>query len=138
MGTDVRKLVADGYPAHNVMGCDLRQEFLDYGYQFYQDKDTCGIRFFASDIFDVPYPFPATKVPPAPLDNVSRVMELEQLHGSVTHFYTGALFHLFDESTQYAIALRVATLLKRVPGAIVFGRHQGKAEAGMLNDHMGR
>ena len=146
MGTDVRKLVADGYPGSNVIGCDLRQEFLDYGYKFYQDKDTCPIHFFASDVFDVPYPFPADKLPPPPsssppssvVDDVSSVEALSQLHGSVTHFYTGALFHLFDESTQYAIALRVATLLKRVPGAVVFGRHQGNEEAGMLPDHMAR
>ena len=32
MGTDVRKLVADGYPGANVLGCDLRRAFIDSGY----------------------------------------------------------------------------------------------------------
>lgn len=136
MGTDVRKLVWDGYPANNVMGCDLRQEFIDYGYKLYQDKDSCAIHFFPSDIFDVPYPFPADQAPTSV--DVANVKDLSQLHGAVTHCYTGALFHLFDEPTQYALALRVATLLKRVPGAVVFGRHQGLPEAGMIDDHLGR
>lgn len=137
VGTDVRKLVADGYPAAHVMGCDLRAEFIDYGHQLYQDTAHCPIHFFASDIFEVPHPFPADAAPPA-VDDLAHVTDLKQLRGAVTHFYTGALFHLFDEPTQYALALRVAALLKRVPGAVVFGRHQGLAEAGMIDDHLGR
>ncbi|GJE92393.1 S-adenosyl-L-methionine-dependent methyltransferase [Phanerochaete sordida] len=136
MGTDVRKLVADGYPAARVLGCDLRQEFLDYGYKLYGDKDTCAIHFFASDIFAVPYP--ATGLAPTAPDNLSGVTELGQLYRSVDHFYTGALFHLFDEATQYALALRVAQLLTRKLGTVVFGRHQGLEEEGYINDHLGR
>lgn len=135
MGTDVRRLVADGYPPSNVLGCDLRQEFINYGHQLYDDKDTSPIHFFASDIFDVPYPASEGKVSTT---DVSSVTHLAQLHDSVTHFYTGALFHLFDEPTQYALALRVALLVKRQPGTIIFGRHQGLPEAGMIDDHLGR
>ena len=135
MGTDVRKLVADGYPAARVLGCDLRQSFIDFGHELFRDRDTCGIHFFPSDIFEVPYPSNGVPVPSV---DVAAVSDLAQLCGAVTHFYTGALFHLFDEQTQYALALRVATLLKRAPGTIVFGRHQGLPEAGMINDHMDR
>ncbi|EKM53219.1 uncharacterized protein PHACADRAFT_210914 [Phanerochaete carnosa HHB-10118-sp] len=137
MGTDVRKLVHDGYPASNVMGCDLRQEFIEHGYELYQDREQCAIHFFASDIFDVPYPFPADQAPAGPLDT-GKVTEMKQLYGKVDHFYTGALFHLFDESTQYALALRVAQLIKRSAGTIVFGRHQGLEEEGYINDHLSR
>ncbi|KIP09368.1 hypothetical protein PHLGIDRAFT_126378 [Phlebiopsis gigantea 11061_1 CR5-6] len=135
MGTDVRKLVADGYPAARVLGCDLRQSFLDFGYELFRDEDTCGIHFFPSDVFEVPYPGDST---PAPSIDVADVSDIVQLRGAVTHFYTGALFHLFDEQTQYALALRVAMLLKRAPGTVVFGRHQGLQEAGMIDDHMYR
>ncbi|PSR90483.1 hypothetical protein PHLCEN_2v4901 [Hermanssonia centrifuga] len=136
MGSDVRKLVADGYPASNVLGCDLRQEFIDCGHNFYNDSETCKIRFFTSDIFEVPYPFSAESA--LAFTGISQVTGLLQLREAVTHFYTGALFHLFDEATQYALALRVAMLLKRKPGTVVFGRHQGLPEAGMINDHMQR
>lgn len=131
MGTDVRKLVADGYPASNVIGCDLRQEFLDCGYELFQDAGSCGIHFFEDDIFQLKLPQPeAATSTDQPL---KRVNQLGQLVGRITHFYTGALFHLFNEYTQYAVALRVAALMKRDPGAIIFGRHQALEEPGMIS-----
>lgn len=134
VGSDVRKLVSDGYPARNVVGADLRQEFLDLGRRLY--GSSWDINFFTSDIFEVPYPFPKNiSTDDIPISNAK---DLTQLRGRITQFYTGALFHLFDEATQYALALRVAELLKREPGAIVFGRHQGLSEAGYINDHLGR
>ena len=134
MGTDVRKLVYDGYPATSVLGCDLRQDYIDLGYKLYGDKDTCQIRFFTSDVFDVPLTFNNEVAD----GNRTKVTALSPLLGSLTHIYAGALFHLFDESTQYAIALRLAALLKRESGAIIFGRHRGLAQEGMIDDHLGR
>ena len=153
VGTDVRKLVADGYPGRNVLGTDLRQEFLDIGYKLYQDSPSSNpIRFFTSDIFDVPSPLslpplPSTtkELPPLspqqqPLILLSEISNLTQLRGRINHFYLGALFHLFNESTQYEIALRVASLLdlSRKEGVVVFGRHQGLEVAGIIDDHLGR
>lgn len=130
MGTDVRKLVADGYPATNVLGCDLRQEFVDCGYQLYQDKQTCDIHFFTSDIFDLPYPpHNAACAQPTQLKECTK---LEDLVGRITHCYLGAIFHLFDEHTQYVLALRVASLMRRSPGTVVFGRHESMIEAGEI------
>lgn len=126
MGTDVRKLVKDGYPAQNVFGSDLRQEFLDVGYDLYGDKESCGITFFSCDVLSAP----AHPEAPAPSSS------LAGLRGHISHIYTGSLFHLFDASTQFAIALRVVTLLKRDPGAIIFGRHRGSQRAGDIHDSM--
>ncbi|KAH7922533.1 hypothetical protein BV22DRAFT_1113820 [Leucogyrophana mollusca] len=139
MGTDVRKLVADGYPAQNVLGTDLRRDYIDLGYELYRDNDnsSCGIRFFAGDIFDVPLDSGISSDAPTPLPEVT---SLAQLHHRVTHVYAGALFHLFDESTQYAIALRLAGLLD-LHGEVekvIFGRHSGLAQEGMINDKMKR
>lgn len=124
----------DGYPAGNVLGSDLRQEFIDLGHELYEDKGVSPITFFSADIFDAP-DAPAAVQPSVPLREVER---LGDLHGRVSHLYSGALFHLFNEPTQYAMALRVAYLLKRTSGAIVFGRHQGKEEEGLIDDHMTR
>ena len=143
VGTDVRKLVMDGYPAQNVLGADLRQAFIDLGYQLYQDTTTNPIRFFTSDIFAVhPRPSPPglSQYPEinTTSEEISQITNLEQLRGRIDHFYLGALFHLFDEETQYALALRVASLLKRQPGSVIFGRHQGLRSAGLIDDHMKR
>ncbi|OCH85050.1 hypothetical protein OBBRIDRAFT_798569 [Obba rivulosa] len=133
-GTDVRKLVYDGYPGLNVFGVDLRLEFIDLGYKLFGDAESCPIHFFTADIFGAPVNFDPTPVaPPSHL-----VKSLDQLKASVNHIYTGALFHLFDEPTQYSIALRLLTLLRRKKGAVIFGRHQGLSEEGLIDDHMGR
>ncbi|KAJ3486379.1 hypothetical protein NLI96_g4292 [Meripilus lineatus] len=141
MGTDVRKLVMDGYPAQNVLGADLRQAFIDLGYQLYQDTTANPIRFFTSDIFTVhPHPSPPGLAQNTEIntkcEEISQIANLEQLRGRIDHFYLGALFHLFDEETQYALALRVASLLKRQSGSVIFGRHQGLRSAGLLDDIM--
>ncbi|KAH9933633.1 uncharacterized protein BXZ73DRAFT_46180 [Epithele typhae] len=136
MGTDVRKLVLDGYPATNVLGCDLRPEFIQLSHKFFSDSPvTCKIRFFADNAFDLPL---GTTESEPPTEVPTEVTSLSQLQGALTHVYTGALFHLFNEENQYALALRVASLLKRVPGAVVFGRHQGLENAGTIDDHLGR
>lgn len=142
VGTDLRKLVCDGYPASNVIGCDLRQQYFDLGYELFGDADRCPIRFFGGNIFE--FSDTATSVPDfgqgASQDppNLTSVTNLSPLRGTLTHIYTGALFHLFNEETQYGLALRLAALLKRTPGATVFGRHQGLEKAGTIDDHLDR
>jgi len=134
MGTDVRKLVLDGYPGNNVAGCDLRRTFIDAGYKLFGDKASSAITFLTGDIFELPLQ-PAVSPSLVPFQDVTA---LDDLKGRLSHIYAGALFHLFNEDTQYAIAIRLALLLKDGPGGIIFGRHQGKEEAGVLDDGMGR
>jgi hypothetical protein len=135
VGTDVRKLAQDGYPNSQVLGCDLRESYIELGHRLFNDTaQTSPVHFFTSDIFTVPLS------PPSPIETivVDEVKELAQLRGAVSHLYTGALFHLFDEDTQKGIALRLAILLRRTPGCVIFGRHQGLEEEGLINDHLGR
>ena len=131
MGSDVRKLVWDGYPGYNVLGTDLLQDYLDLGHKFFKDAEHCPIRFISADVLSFPI---STEKPTIPVISMSDVTDLTQLCGSVTHVYTGAVFHLFDEATQYEFALRLAMLSTREKGAVIFGRHQGLAEAGMIPD----
>lgn len=140
MGTDLRYLVQIGYPSSSVIGCDLRRDFIDLGHALYADRDTCPIPFFVADVFDITLrPFPQTVDNVGP--SVKDVRSLDELRGRVKYIYAGALFHLFDEGTQEAIAGRLATLLDVTEGsgpAVLFGRHSAKAEEGVINDAMGR
>ncbi|KLO17098.1 hypothetical protein SCHPADRAFT_180653 [Schizopora paradoxa] len=163
MGTDVRKLVLDGYRAANIAGCDLRSTFIDIGRDkesgLFRDVDTCEITFFAADILELSLSRESgsqivkkgtLRETVATALSAGQSFGLENLKGCLTHVYTGALFHLFDEDTQYAIALRVALLLDLKQGSeergseeskadcVIFGRHQGKEEAGVIDDDMGR
>ena len=62
------------------------------------------------------------------------VEQLKQLVWRLDHCHVVAVSHLFDERTQYALALRVAVLTKRAPGTIIFGRHEGLEEAGTIGN----
>ncbi|KAH7890451.1 hypothetical protein F5I97DRAFT_1972805 [Phlebopus sp. FC_14] len=140
MGTDLRHLVLSGFPAGSVIGCDVREEFIELGYKLYGDRDICKIPFFVGDVFDIVLApgFAVSDVANVPLTSVS---SLDQLRGRVKYIYSGALFHLFDEGTQEAIARRLSTLLNIQEGsgkAVVFGRHSAKAEEGMIDDTMKR
>ena len=140
VGTDLRHLVQVGYPSTSVIGCDIRRDFIDRGYEFYCDSDTCQIPFFVADIFDIvlcPFPQAANNARPSLKD----VQSLNELRGRVKYIYAGSLFHLFDEGTQEAIARRLATLLdvsKENGPAVLFGRHVCKTEEGIIDDAMGR
>jgi hypothetical protein len=134
MGTDVRKLVYDGYPASSVLGSDLREAYIEAGYKLLRDSKSCGIHFFSSELFDIPVNLASTSAEIL----LSQIKVLWQLANRVTHLYVGALFHLFDEATQYAIALRMAIVLKRDSGGVIFGRHQGLANEGLIEDHLAR
>lgn len=136
VGTDVRNLVHEGYPGANVVGCDLNQRFIDLGHKLYRDAVSCPILFLTSDVFDIPvstppHPLPTSGVP------ISKALKLSELANRVTHVHMGAIFHLFEEQMQYALALRIGLLLKREPGAVIFGRQQGSTkEEGLLEDNI--
>ena len=140
MGTDLRHVVQVGYPSTSVIGCDIRNDFIDMGYTFYSDRDTCPVPFFVGDVFDITlHPFPQAADDPRP--SIKDVRDLNELRGRVKYIYAGSLFHLFDEGTQEAIARRLATLLDVSEGngpAVLFGRHVAKQEEGVIDDAMGR
>lgn len=136
MGTDVRNLIRDGYPGDHIIACDLRDNYINLGFELYEDKSTTPITFITGDMFDI-VPKPSSiEPPPFP----SKVTQLNDLWSQLTHIYTGALFHLFDESTQKAIAMRLAGLWRREKGGVIFGRHAGAKEGsqGIMDDNMGR
>jgi len=142
MGTDLRYLVQSGYPSTSVIGCDIRGDFIDLGYELYGDRDTNQIPFFVGDIFDITLlPFPQAAAPEATRVLPKDVQSLNELRGRVKYIFAGLLFHLFDEGTQEAIARRLATLLDMTPGngpAVIFGKHMCKAVESVIDDDMGR
>lgn len=134
VGTDLRKLLQDGYPtnssAPNVYGCDLLPDFIKEGYKLYKDgpgtKTPAPIEFFADDIFNLPVKADSVDV---------HSVGLSSLRGKVDILYAGALFHLFDEEKQFGLAQRLVALINTKYSAerknsetIIFGRHIGSLE----------
>ena len=134
MGTDVRKAAYDGYPASQIVGVELQAEFIALGKKLYADAQNTPIRFIQGDVLTLKLPSSAQSVTPSSTP-VREVVSLDDLLGRVAVVYTGALFHLFDESTQHALALRLALLVRQDKPSLIFGRHQGQAEAGPIKDN---
>ncbi|CAI6336127.1 unnamed protein product [Periconia digitata] len=109
-GQEIRKLVADGAPADNLYGCDLKKEFTELGYKLFEDRDRLSARFLAADIFE-------------------EDSELSTLKGTLDIVYTGSFFHLFNYSQQYAASLAVAKLLSPKKGSMLLGRQVGAVTA---------
>ncbi|KZV67600.1 hypothetical protein PENSPDRAFT_635454 [Peniophora sp. CONT] len=134
MGTDVRKAAYDGYPASQIVGCELQSEFIRLGKKLYADEENTPIRFIQGDVLTLKLPSSVQSVVPSSTP-VREVAALDDLLGRVAVLYTGALFHLFDESTQHALALRLALLARQDKPTLIFGRHQGQAQAGPIKDN---
>ena len=130
VGTDLRHIVQSGYPSTSVIGCDVRHDFINLGHALYADRDTCSIPFFVGDIFDTTLR-PFTQAADDACLSLQDVRSLDELRGRVRYIYTGALFHLFDEGAQEAIAWRFVMQLDVTEGfgpTVLFGRHVAKDE----------
>ncbi|KAH7119947.1 hypothetical protein B0J11DRAFT_72676 [Dendryphion nanum] len=105
-GQEIRQLVADGAPAENLYGCDLRGEFLDLGYKLFLDKNKLSTRFVTANVFD------ATSA-------------LTELKGQLDIIYVGSFFHLWGYKDQVTVSKAVASLLRPRKGTIIVGRQVG-------------
>jgi SAM-dependent methyltransferase len=74
-GQEIRQLVADGAPAENIYGCDLREEYISLGYKLFKDEDTLRTKFLLADILD----------PTSPLAEFKSHFDM---------IYAGSSFHL--------------------------------------------
>lgn len=98
-------------PSENTYGSDLRQEFIDLGYELFKDKGKLKTTFLAANVFDDDSP-------------------LTHIYGQMSIVYTGSFFHLFNYEEQFAAAKRVVQLLTPAKGAMIVGRQVGNANAG--------
>ncbi|KIJ57167.1 hypothetical protein M422DRAFT_198577 [Sphaerobolus stellatus SS14] len=124
-GNDLRKLVADGFPAHKVVATDVNSHLWQIGHRlFCSNTRTFPVKFVQADVFDDRALSLQTPVFPARPD-LRAVHTLTQLKGHGTIVTLQMVFHLFDQRTQYELAHRMATLLSPMPGSIMVGRQMG-------------
>lgn len=104
LGTDLRMLVWEGYPAEYLVGSDINAHFIDCGYDLFRDRNNCKITFFVGDVFD---PEPSAKY---------------RHRAAVVN--AGSVIHLLNsiESIREFVR-RIANLLR--PGGIFVGSHMG-------------
>ncbi|KAG5650636.1 hypothetical protein H0H81_011533 [Sphagnurus paluster] len=144
-GNILRKVVADGWPVENAIASDLNAGLWSYGHELFKSTaESFPAALILGDVFD-----PAFIAPRAPFidtdpgldSNLTPVdprslTSLTPLQGRLSAIHTSLFFHLFTEAEQLIIAQRLASLLAPTPGAVIFGEHTGKPEAGLYTHLM--
>lgn len=110
-GQDLRKLVVDGAPSSQLVGAELKGEFIDLGYDLFMDRKTYDGRFVAGDVFE---DTPAMKA----------------LDGTIDIVHLSRFLHLFGWDEQLKAAVRMVGFLKNKPGTVILGRQVGSSKPG--------
>ncbi|THU82649.1 hypothetical protein K435DRAFT_831630 [Dendrothele bispora CBS 962.96] len=129
LGTDVRKAIIDGCPAERIIASDIYQEFWNLGHKFFKtNPEETFPKFFCGDVLDSSF-IPDTKISP----NVPSQPQQDNMAsyvGQIRFIHVSNLFHLFNEADQNRLAERLAGLLSRSPGSMIFGTQTGRHEKG--------
>lgn len=110
-GQEIRDLVFQGVPAENIFGSDLRQEFVDLGYDLFLDRGKLATTFIVGDAMD-----PKS--------------ELSSLNGKVNIIHATSFLHLFNWEDQVTLGKRFVEILSAKPGSMVVGRQVGNVNPG--------
>ncbi|KAK3988819.1 hypothetical protein QBC44DRAFT_397377 [Cladorrhinum sp. PSN332] len=112
-GQALRQLAWDGAPQENLIGTDLRQEFIDLGFDLFKDKETWKGKFIAGDL----------------LATAEQQHGLEQVvDGKVDIVHVASVFHLFGWDDQVTIGVRLVKFFKKGVKGTVLGRQVGNPE----------
>lgn len=114
VGQVLRKLAFDGVDPTKLYGIDLFPEFLDVGFELFNDRDKFGPdSFVAADLLDPSHE------------------GAKKLDGTVTLISARNFFHLFDWDQQLLAATRMIKFLKPgVTDAIILGGQIGSPKPG--------
>jgi len=133
-GNDLRKAIADGFPAENAIASDLHEEFLQLGHQLFKTTpEQLPAHFIPGNALSQEF---LKTVPPfyslseTPVADLSTLTTLSPLHGHVSVILASSFFHLFDEPQQLELARALAGLLSPEPGSFIFGEQGAKPVKG--------
>ncbi|KAJ7267478.1 hypothetical protein C8J57DRAFT_366825 [Mycena rebaudengoi] len=137
LGTDVRKAASDGFPVQNIIANDLFADYWQYGHELFKSTPASfPATFLAGDVFDNGFIQPAEpwlSAPPSGRPSLDTLTSLTPLNGHVSAIHAAYLFHIFDKSTQLALARTLAGLLSPLPGSVIFGAHIGEEHEGYVH-----
>jgi len=119
LGQDIRKLVFDGVPAENLAGAELRQGYIDLGYELFRDKEKLVSKMYQANILD------DLTVEPWP-----------QLEGKFDVVNFSMVLHVFTREEQLVMFQRGIEVLKAGElGTTILGMACGADEASVEEWH---
>ncbi|KAI5796612.1 hypothetical protein EDC01DRAFT_689443 [Geopyxis carbonaria] len=117
VGQDLRHLsAAENIPAEHLYGVDLKQEFIDLGYELFLDRDHFEAHFGVSDVFDTS----------------EDSWLIKECKGRMSVVHVGYFLHLFEYEKQVEVCQRIVELLMPKSGVMVVGRSTGSVEPGLF------
>ncbi|KAF6234646.1 hypothetical protein HO173_007272 [Letharia columbiana] len=112
-GQDLRKLLLDGAPGSQLVGVELKPEFIDMGYDLFMDRKTYQGKFVTGDFFE---------------ETTGSAMKA--LDGTIDILHIASFLHIFGWDEQVRAAMRLMGFLKNKPGTIILGRQLGSSKPG--------
>ncbi|GJJ15696.1 hypothetical protein Clacol_009974 [Clathrus columnatus] len=127
LGTEIRRLVYDGYPVNDIVAIDLLGGLWESGHALFKsDASTFPVKFIEGDIFrnevlslDVPGEISQDN------PRLEEIENLEPLSGKTSVIIIQQVFHLFSLERQIELAKRLLKLIKLEKGSIICGRQGG-------------
>jgi SAM-dependent methyltransferase len=110
LGQELRTLIAAGVAPTQLYGVDVRDGFVELGFELFRDKATMQSQFIVADLLNSPS-IPA------------------QLRGKMNIVFAGAFFHLFGWDDQLTLSKRAVEMLKPEAGSMIFGNQLGCVKA---------
>lgn len=110
---DIRKLVRDGASPERLWGAELQADFIDLGYDLFNDQERMKAHFLTADIFDSAGP-------------------LSKLSNKFEFIHIGLFLHLFDWEGQKTACKTIVDLLKSQKGVMVLGQQVGSLTPGQV------
>ncbi|KAI1789132.1 hypothetical protein LXA43DRAFT_597159 [Ganoderma leucocontextum] len=135
-GTDLRKVVSDGWDVKNVVATDINPEFWAMGHKLFHTTPGSFPAPFVpgnalTDEHLQAFPIlPTGSAVDAPRPDLSSLISLNPLRGHVSAIHVTNVFHLFSEHEQLRLARGLAGLLSPATGSIIAGWHIGGKEKG--------
>ncbi|KAF8896605.1 hypothetical protein BD779DRAFT_1433381 [Infundibulicybe gibba] len=138
LGTEIRQVVADGWPIESIVASDLQRAFWECGHELFRSThETFPVPFVQGDVLDpvmiAPHA-PFYDIPDRPVPDLRTLESLTPLQGHLSAIHAALFFHLFDEGGQLALARRLASLLSPRPGSVIFGSHVAMPQKGFSDE----
>ncbi|KAI0056563.1 hypothetical protein BV25DRAFT_1832101 [Artomyces pyxidatus] len=136
LGINSRRVVADAFPARNIVASDPHEAFWHIGHKLFKTTpDSYPVTFVPGDVFDRSHleplpPFTLADPPDTPVPTLSSLTSLNPLRGHVSATHVSGFFHLVPEIGQRRLAHSLGCLLSPEPGSMIFGQHAGQPTKG--------
>ena len=134
IGHDLRRLVFDGCPPHNLIGCDVVNSWWDVGFEFYRDlKGPFGkhARYVEDDILQPAGGELHTRRNAPPRGGKLKLADLE---GQIDIINAGLLLHFWGWDDQVRVCKNLVALSKS-PGSIIVGCQIGSTSKNQMEPH---